>query len=74
MCIRDRNYRNINLLDNTVTLVSAFYHDEYKKIDNKWKIVSSITEFKSALHLDYSQDVLKKVIADKTVAGTVEYK
>ena len=25
-------------------------------------------------HLDYSQDVLKKVIADKTVAGTVEYK
>jgi len=68
------NYRNINLLNNTVTLVSAFYHDQYKRIADKWKIVSSVTEYKSALHLDYSQDVLKKVIADKTVAGTVEYK
>ena len=68
------NFRSINLQDSTVTLISAFYHDLYKKISENWKIISSITEYKSALHLDYSEEYIKKLIADKTVAGTVEYK
>ena len=66
------NYRNINLLNKTATLISAFYHDQYKRINNEWKIVSSITEYKSALHLDYSEDVLKTIIADKSTAGSVK--
>lgn len=66
-------YRNINTKDKTVTFLSAVYHDEYQKRDGEWKIVSSRTEFKTALHCSYAGGMLEAVLAEKSVAGAVEY-
>jgi hypothetical protein len=66
-------YRNINTKDKTVTFLSAVYHDEYEKRAGEWKITSSRTEFRTALHCSYAGDSLEAVLAAKSVAGAVEY-
>lgn len=47
------NYRNINTNDNTITMLSALYHDEYVKTDAGWKIVKSRTEYKTAINCSF---------------------
>ncbi|HTV94972.1 MAG TPA: nuclear transport factor 2 family protein [Steroidobacteraceae bacterium] len=67
------DYRNINTRDKTVTLASLIYHDEYEKIDGRWKIRKSVSEFKSALHLSYASGTLEPILAARSVAGAVDY-
>ncbi len=52
------NYRNINTQDRTVTLLSALYHDEYRKISGQWKVSRSRTEYRTALSFTYEEGSL----------------
>jgi hypothetical protein len=62
------DYRNINTRDETLTLLSLLYHDEYEKIDGEWKIRRSRSEFKTAFHGTYASGVLKALVAGHSVA------
>ncbi len=53
------NYRNINTKDHTLTLLSALYHDEYKKVAGKWKICRSRTQYRTALSCSYETGSLQ---------------
>jgi hypothetical protein len=66
-------YRNFNTEAKTVTFVSLIYHDEYAKIAGQWKITSSRSEFKTALHCSYAEGTLKSQLVGKSVAGAVTY-
>jgi hypothetical protein len=67
-------YRNINTQDKTVTFISLIYHDEYvKQPDGQWKITSSRSEFKTALHCSYVSGTLQTQLAARSVAGVVNY-
>jgi hypothetical protein len=66
-------YRNINTKDKTVSFVSLTYHDEYERIGGEWKIRTSRSEFKSALHCSYASGVLESLLAARSVAGVVDY-
>jgi hypothetical protein len=61
-------YRNVNTRDKTLTFVSLIYHDEYKRIDGKWKITATRSEFKTAFHCTYASGVLEALVAGRTVA------
>ena len=65
------NYRNINTRDQTVTLLSLLYHDEYAKLGGEWKIVTCRVEYKTALHLSYADGELQTLLAEKSLAGAV---
>ena len=52
------NYRNINTRDNTLTLMSALYHDEYRRLEDKWKVSRSRTEYRTVLHCSYQAGTL----------------
>ena len=62
------NYRNINTKEHTLTLISAFYHDEYRKIDGAWKISGSRTEYRTALNCSYEPGSLQVQVAGRTLA------
>ena len=62
------DYRNINKQDQTLTLLSALYHDEYKKIDGAWKISRSQTEYRSVLHCRYEPGTLQVEVAGRSLA------
>jgi hypothetical protein len=47
------NYRNINTQAQTLTLLSALYHDEYKKIGGDWRVSRSRTEYRTVLVCSY---------------------
>ena len=64
------NYRNINTQDHTLTLLSAFYHDEYRKLDGQWKITSSRTEYRTALNCNYEPGTLEVQVAARTLVET----
>jgi hypothetical protein len=49
--------------------VSLIYHDEYEKIGGHWKIRTSRSEFKSALHCSYTSGKLESLLAARSVAG-----
>jgi len=66
-------YRNINTRERTVTFISLFYHDEYERRADEWKIVKCRTEYKTALHLSYASGALQALLAAHSVAGAVEY-
>lgn len=66
-------YRNINTQAKTVTFVSLIYHDEYVKQGGQWKISSSRSEFKTALHCSYASGTLEAQLAARSVAGAVSY-
>jgi SnoaL-like protein len=61
------NYRNINTQERTVTLLSALYHDEYRRIDGQWKVSRSRTEYRTALNCNYEQDSLQVQVADRSL-------
>ena len=63
------NYRNINTLERTVTLLSALYHDEYRKIDGEWKISRSRTEYRTVLNCTYEPGTLEVQVAARSLAG-----
>ncbi|WP_205737330.1 nuclear transport factor 2 family protein [Halioglobus japonicus] len=63
------NYRNINTNDQTVTMISALYHDEYRRVDGLWKIARSRTEYRTALHLLYEPGSLQLQTAARTLMG-----
>lgn len=53
------NYRNINTQDQTLTMLSALYHDEYRKIAGAWKISRSRTQYRTALSCRYEAGTLE---------------
>jgi hypothetical protein len=61
------NYRNINTAEHTLTLLSALYHDEYKKVGGEWKISRSRTEYRTALSCNYEADSLVVNKADRSL-------
>lgn len=63
------NYRNINTQDQTVTLMSALYHDRYSKVDGKWKVSGSRTEYRTVLHCGYSPGTLEVQVAARSLQG-----
>ena len=63
------NYRNINTREQTVTLMSALYHDEYANIDGDWKVVRSRTEYRTVLHASYEPGSLQVQAAARSLAG-----
>ena len=62
------NYRNINTQDRTLTLLSAFYHDEYRKLDGGWRISRSRTEYRTALNCSYEPGTLEVQVAARSIA------
>jgi len=62
-------YRNVNTKDQTLTFVSLIYHDEYRKIDGRWKISATRSEFKTAFHGSYASGVLEALVAGTSVAS-----
>lgn len=62
------NYRNINTKEQTITLLSALYHDEYLKTDLGWKILKFRTEYKTAIQCNYEPGSLVINKAGKTIA------
>lgn len=62
------NYRNINTQDRTLTLLSALYHDEYRKIDGNWKITRSRTQYRTVLHCRYEAGSLAVDVAARSLA------
>lgn len=63
------SYRNINTQDRTVTLLSALYHDEYRKIEGQWKISRSRTEYRTVLHCRYESGSLEVDVAARSLAA-----
>jgi hypothetical protein len=61
------NYRNINTQDQTVTLMSALYHDEYRKVEGEWKVSRSRTEYRTALHCSYQPGTLEVQVAARSL-------
>lgn len=64
------DYRCINTRDETLTLLSLLYHDEYEKIGGAWKIRRTRSEFKTAFHGTYASGTLKALVAGHSVADT----
>jgi hypothetical protein len=63
------DYRNINTQEQTVTLLSAFYYDEYRLLDGQWKISASRTEYRTVLHCRYEPGSLQVITAARSLAG-----
>ena len=63
------NYRNINTQEQTVTLMSALYHDEYRCLAGEWKISRSRTEYRTVLHGSYQPGSLQVDVAARSLAG-----
>ena len=63
------NYRNINTQDQTVTMLSALYHDEYRKVDGQWKVSRSRTEYRTALHCSYEPGSLEVQVGARSLMG-----
>lgn len=63
------NYRNINMQDQTLTLLSAIYHDEYRKVDGQWKVSRSRTEYRTALSCNFKAETLTVDTAGRTLIG-----
>ena len=63
------NYRNINTKDRTLTLMSALYHDDYRRVDGQWKVSRSRTEYRTVLHCSYEPGSLEVQVADRSLSG-----
>ena len=63
------NYRNINTRNQTLTLLSAMYHDEYRKIDETWLVSCSRTEYHTVLSCSYEPGTLQVLAADRSLQG-----
>ncbi len=63
------DYRNINTRDNTLTLMSTFYHDSYRKVAGRWKIAASRCEFRTVFHAAFAAGSFDPLIAGRSLAG-----
>jgi len=63
------DYRNINTQEQTVTLLSALYYDEYRRLDGQWRISASRTEYRTVLHCSYQPGSLQVATAARSLAG-----
>ena len=63
------NYRNINTREKTLTLMSALYHDEYRRVGGQWKVSRSRTEYRTVLVGSYGQGDLSIDVAARSLAG-----
>lgn len=63
------NYRNINTRERTLTLLSALYHDEYRRVDGQWKVSRSRTEYRTALSCSYQEGTLEVQVADRSLVA-----
>ncbi|RLQ23067.1 nuclear transport factor 2 family protein [Seongchinamella sediminis] len=63
------NYRNINTRDQTLTLMSALYHDEYRREAGQWKVSRSRTEYRTVLHCSYQPGTLEVETAARSLGG-----
>jgi hypothetical protein len=63
------DYRNINTREHTVTLLSAMYHDEYRRIDGEWKVSRSRTEYRTVVKCSYEPGTLEVQVAARSLAG-----
>lgn len=61
------NYRNINTQERTLTLLSALYYDEYRRVDGQWKVSRSRTEYRTALSCSYQSGTLEVQVADRSL-------
>lgn len=64
------DYRKVDTKDETLTLLSLLYHDDYEKIDGQWKIRRTRSEFKAAFFGSYASGVLEALVAGHSVADT----
>ena len=62
------DYRKVDTKDETLTLLSLLYHDDYEKIDGEWKIRRTRSEFKAAFFGTYKTGVLQALVAGHSVA------
>tara|TARA_R110002110_G_scaffold91264_2_gene237501 strand:- start:120205 stop:120711 length:507 start_codon:yes stop_codon:yes gene_type:complete len=62
------DYRNINTQERTLTLLSALYHDEYRRVDGAWKISRSRTEYRTVLVCRYESGSLDLQVAGRSLA------
>lgn len=62
------NYRNINTQEQTLTLLSALYHDEYRCIEGDWKVSRSRTEYRTVMHCRYESGTLGVEAAARSLA------
>ncbi len=63
------NYRNINTREQTLTLLSALYHDEYRKIAGEWKVSRSRTEYRTLLTCSYEPGTLEVTGAGRSMSA-----
>lgn len=66
------NYRNINTQEQTLTLLSAVYHDDYQKIDGAWKVTCSRTEYRTALSCQYASGTLQLGTAARSLTPVTQ--
>jgi hypothetical protein len=62
----DLFYHQINIVDNRLTQLGAYYEDEYRKIDGEWKISRTRCVVTSTLVRDLAQDS-KVVFAGRAI-------
>ena len=55
-------YTLINTNDQTHTVLQGMYEDEYKKINDQWKIYKTIFKPSSQIQLDISEEILKVLL------------
>ena len=65
------NYRNINTAEQTVTLLSALYHDQYRKLGDDWRIVHSRTQYRTVLACQYAEGTLQVNVAARSLQESV---
>ena len=62
------NYRNIKTREQSLTLLSALYHDEYAKEDGEWKVSRSRTEYRTVMRCSYVEGSLQLATAGREMA------
>jgi len=67
------DYRNINTHDESITMASGIYDDEYRCIDGCWKISKTKVNYGTALHFSYQGAEVSSVFAGRSVSGIVHY-
>ena len=64
------NYRNINTQDQSLTMMSALYHDEYRCREGQWKISRSRTEYRTVMLCSYQPGSLQVQAAARTLGDS----
>ena len=67
------DYRNINTQNESITLASGIYDDEYRRVDGDWKILKTAVHYGTALHFSYQGGEVGDLFAGRAVVGVVKY-